>query len=97
VLLKPHHYSHTSCLGRFSKDKSRYRRYSAALKQADSDINRSFDVTNLIQRFRSHGLALRLMLDTTQQKEVAVMAKTKSIDEVKRVVTVTDEWDEIEG
>jgi hypothetical protein len=30
--LKPDHYSHTSCLGKFYGDKSRYRRYSLAIK-----------------------------------------------------------------
>jgi hypothetical protein len=37
------------------------------------------------------------MLDTTQRKEVAVMARTKAIEEVNRQAAQEDEWDAIEG
>ena len=92
--MEPGHFSHASCLGRYHKDKDRYKRYSEALKLVDADMNRTLDITRLFRQLRIQGLGLRLVLNSTQRKELALKAKTKTVEETKRQV-VRDEWDTI--
>lgn len=58
---------HVSCLGRCTRNKLVYQKYSDATRSVEADIERSLDVSVLVRRLRMHGLALRLWLDTKQR------------------------------
>ena len=66
-----------------------YNEYTKALDKVTFDVNRTFDVVNLLRRLRLHGFALTSLTDSNDRKLIAMNTEFKSlnviIDEKKTV------------